>query len=106
MHPLFGLLHIEIPRNNQGRIIGDIPLIIKLFYIFQFGILYVLHGTDYLPVIRVIGWIELAGLLSPEDLSQPVNVLNGIAYDAQNDRLFVTGKLWPKLFEIELIAPE
>ena len=55
---------------------------------------------------RVIGWIELAGLLSPEDLSQPVNVLNGIAYDAQNDRLFVTGKLWPKLFEIELISPE
>jgi hypothetical protein len=32
-----------------------------------------------------------------------VDVLNGIAYDAPSDRLFVTGKLWPKLFEIELI---
>jgi glutamine cyclotransferase len=52
---------------------------------------------------RVVGWIDLAGLLSPEDLAQPVDVLNGIAYDAQTDRLFVTGKLWPKLFEIELI---
>ncbi|MGB2855429.1 MAG: glutaminyl-peptide cyclotransferase, partial [Dehalococcoidia bacterium] len=34
---------------------------------------------------------------------QRVDVLNGIAYDAEGDRLFVTGKWWPKLFEIELI---
>ena len=54
----------------------------------------------------VIGWIELAGLLSPEDRGEPVDVLNGIAYDAENDRLFVTGKLWPRLFEIELIPLE
>lgn len=52
---------------------------------------------------QVTGWINLAGLLSEEDRVQPVNVLNGIAYDAENDRLFVTGKLWPKLFEIELM---
>jgi glutamine cyclotransferase len=52
---------------------------------------------------RVVGWINLEGLLSQEDLSQPVDVLNGIAYDVGSDRLFVTGKLWPKLFEIELI---
>lgn len=52
---------------------------------------------------RVMGWIELAGLLPPEDRTEPVDVLNGIAYDAENDRLFVTGKLWPKLFEIELV---
>ena len=51
----------------------------------------------------VIGWIELAGLLSPEDHAVPVGVLNGIAYDAENDRLFITGKLWPWIFEIELI---
>jgi glutaminyl-peptide cyclotransferase len=50
-----------------------------------------------------MGWIDLAGLLSEADLSQPVNVLNGIAYDAEHDRLFVTGKLWPKLFEIKLV---
>jgi glutamine cyclotransferase len=54
---------------------------------------------------QVTGWIELAGLLSPEDYAQPVDVLNGIAYDAENERLFVTGKLWPKLFEIKIVAP-
>jgi glutamine cyclotransferase len=53
---------------------------------------------------QVIGWIELKGILSPEDDSEAVDVLNGIAYDAKNDRLFVTGKFWPKLFEIELIS--
>jgi glutamine cyclotransferase len=54
----------------------------------------------------VISWIDLAGLLSAADRSEPVDVLNGIAYDAENDRLFVTGKLWPRLFEIELIPLE
>ena len=53
---------------------------------------------------RVIGWVELGGLLTTEDLHEPVDVLNGIAYDAETDRLFVTGKLWPRLFEIELIS--
>jgi glutamine cyclotransferase len=52
---------------------------------------------------RVNGWIDLEGLLSPQDLVNPVDVLNGIAYDSKHGRLFVTGKLWPKLFEIELI---
>jgi glutaminyl-peptide cyclotransferase len=51
---------------------------------------------------RVVGWIDLTGLLSPAD-SQGVDVLNGIAYDAEHDRLFVTGKWWPKLFEIKLV---
>jgi glutamine cyclotransferase len=55
---------------------------------------------------RVVGWVDLEGLLSAEDRSDPVDVLNGIAYDAQTDRLFVTGKLWPKLFEIELTSPD
>ncbi len=55
---------------------------------------------------RVTAWIDLSGLLSPEDRRQPVDVLNGIAYDPATDRLFVTGKLWPKLFEIDLVAPE
>ena len=53
---------------------------------------------------QVTGWIDLKGILSPEDDSETVDVLNGIAYDAENDRLFVTGKYWPKLFEIELIG--
>jgi len=52
---------------------------------------------------EVIGWIELDGLLSQEELREPVDVLNGIAYDAETDRLFVTGKLWPRVFEIKLV---
>jgi glutamine cyclotransferase len=52
---------------------------------------------------RVTGWIDLTGLLNAEDRSEPVDVLNGIAYDAEGDRLFVTGKLWPTLFEIILV---
>jgi glutamine cyclotransferase len=51
---------------------------------------------------RVSGWIDLTGLL-PVAQSAGADVLNGIAYDAAGKRLFVTGKLWPLLFEIELI---
>jgi glutamine cyclotransferase len=52
---------------------------------------------------RVVGWINLAGLLKPGEVQDEEAVLNGIAYDEASDRLFVTGKLWPKLFEIRLI---
>ena len=52
---------------------------------------------------EVIGVINLAGLLNKHVTGSRANVLNGIAYDAEGDRLFVTGKLWPKLFEIRLI---
>ena len=51
---------------------------------------------------RVTGWIDLSGLLSPAARAG-TDVLNGIAYDAAGDRLFVTGKLWPRVFEIKLI---
>jgi glutaminyl-peptide cyclotransferase len=51
---------------------------------------------------RVVGWIDLSGLLSPEEQRGGADVLNGIAYDAAGQRLFVTGKLWPKLFEIQV----
>lgn len=51
---------------------------------------------------RVTGWIDLAGLLQPGDVQDPEAVLNGIAYDKAGDRLFVTGKLWPRIFEIKL----
>ena len=50
----------------------------------------------------VTGWIDMAGLLKPGDVRDGEAVLNGIAYDEKNDRLFVTGKLWPKIFEIKL----
>jgi len=62
--------------------------------------------TDRIAMIapdtgRVTAWINLAGLMSKSGLSGDA-VLNGIAYDAQRKRLFVTGKLWPSLFEIRI----
>jgi glutamine cyclotransferase len=52
---------------------------------------------------HVVGWIDLKGLLNPADQAgRGVDVLNGIAYDAAKDRLFVTGKLWPKIYQIKL----
>lgn len=51
---------------------------------------------------KVTGWIDLSGLLDPR-LARDVDVMNGIAYDAKGDRLFVTGKLWPRLFEIKVV---
>ncbi|MGM0506735.1 MAG: glutaminyl-peptide cyclotransferase [Bacteroidota bacterium] len=53
---------------------------------------------------EVTGRIDLRGLLIPAEQGPPPNVLNGIAWDRKNDRLFVTGKLWPRLFEIELVS--
>jgi glutaminyl-peptide cyclotransferase len=53
---------------------------------------------------RVTGYIDLTRLLPPPARNFE-DVLNGIAYDAKGDRLFVTGKLWPKLFEIKLVPP-
>jgi glutamine cyclotransferase len=50
----------------------------------------------------ILGVINFAGLLAPEDFKGQTDVLNGIAYDAKQDRLFVTGKRWPKLFEVRL----
>jgi glutamine cyclotransferase len=66
-------------------------------------------GTNWIIRIdpksgHVVGLINIAGLLSPSNNPQgPDSVPNGIAYDAKGDRLFVTGKNWPKLFEIQLI---
>jgi glutamine cyclotransferase len=52
---------------------------------------------------RVVGWVDLSGLLSPDARTDSTGVLNGIAYDRAGDRLFVTGKLWPHLFEIQVV---
>ena len=51
---------------------------------------------------RVTSWIDLTGLIPSSELPDPEAVLNGIAYDQANNRLFVTGKLWPRLFEIKV----
>lgn len=63
--------------------------------------------TDFIVRIdpntgHVLGVVDLTGLLTPEDMQPQVDVLNGIAYDEATDRLFVTGKWWPKVFEIKL----
>jgi glutamine cyclotransferase len=52
---------------------------------------------------KVLGWIDLTGILAPSDRRGGEDVLNGIAYDAEKKRLFVTGKNWPKLYEIEIV---
>jgi glutaminyl-peptide cyclotransferase len=63
--------------------------------------------TDYVARIapdtgKVGAYLDLRGLLTPAERAN-TDVLNGIAYDAEHDRLFVTGKWWPKLFEIKLV---
>ena len=56
---------------------------------------------------QVKGWIDLNSLHDPNEAHDPGdNVLNGIAYDAHRDRLFVTGKYWTQLFEVKLVPAE
>jgi glutaminyl-peptide cyclotransferase len=52
---------------------------------------------------EVLGWIDLTNLYPARQRSSKEDVLNGIAYDEANDRLFVTGKNWPKVYEIEVV---
>lgn len=52
---------------------------------------------------KILGRIDLTGLLENKRPLDPDAVLNGIAYDSKGNRLFVTGKLWPKLFEIKVV---
>lgn len=52
---------------------------------------------------HVIDWVDLSGLLPDAQKVNEESVLNGIAYDAEHDRLFVTGKQWPAVFEIKVI---
>jgi glutamine cyclotransferase len=52
---------------------------------------------------HVIAWIDLTGLLPSNQKADAESVLNGIAYDAEHDRIFVTGKQWPAVFEIKVV---
>lgn len=54
---------------------------------------------------RVIGRIDMRGLFDTSQLPDPESVLNGIAYDPDSGRFFVTGKLWPRLFEVRFVRP-
>jgi glutamine cyclotransferase len=97
----------EIGRIEVRDDKGPVVRLNELEYIR--GLIYAnVWQTDRIAIIRpddghVVGWIDLSGLLAPEDRHARVDVLNGIAYDAEGDRLFVTGKYWPKLFQIQLI---
>jgi glutamine cyclotransferase len=85
--------HSEQPETNTTQ--GTFPNIAKPNYIARID-----------PASgNVVGWIDLAGI-SPEDQrGDSENTLNGIAYDAAGDRIFVTGKNWKKLYEIKLKPP-
>lgn len=66
------------------------------------------YTTDQIVIVDpatgvVEGVVDLTGILPEKEVTETTDVLNGIAYDAAADRIFVTGKNWPKLFEIELI---
>jgi glutamine cyclotransferase len=66
------------------------------------------YYTDEIVIIdpftgKEEGRVDMKGILSIKDRKPSTNVLNGIAWDAENERLFITGKYWPKLFEIELV---
>ncbi len=90
--------------------LGPVTRLNELEYID--GLVYAnVYQTDRVAIIdpqtgQVTAWIDLSGLLEPEDYIPTVDVLNGIAYDAAGDRLFVTGKWWPKLFEIQLVVTQ
>lgn len=94
--------HIEVYDNE-----GPVQMLNELEY-YKGMLLANIYLTDRIAMINpengeVKGYINLKGLLKSSERNGNEDVLNGIAYDSQNDRLFVTGKYWPKLFEIRLI---
>lgn len=95
----------QIEVRDRGNIL---PNINELEYIK--GEIYAnVWGTGYIVRIsprtgQVLGWIDLRVLYSLFGNSRKIDVLNGIAYDAKGNRLFVTGKYWPSIFEIRLEA--
>lgn len=96
--------HIDVRDGDT-----PVPLLNELEYI-DGEIWANVYTTDWIARIdpadgSVVGWIDLRGLLDGEDVSGPVDVLNGIAQDPDTGQLYVTGKWWPTLFEIELVPP-
>lgn len=101
----------ETGRITVTSSLGLVPALNELEYV-NGEIFANIWMTDLIARIdpktgNVLGWINLTGLLGPEyRQGRTVDVLNGIAYDEENDRLFVTGKLWPRLFEIDLVPAQ
>jgi glutamine cyclotransferase len=97
--------HVDVYDDN-----GPVAKLNELEYV-DGAILANVWQTDRIAQIdpasgAVTAWIDLSGLLSAADRAQPVDVLNGIAYDSAGKRLFVTGKYWPKVFEIALVPAQ
>ena len=92
--------------TDAGR---EVPRLNELEYIH--GEIYAnVWGSDWIARIdpatgHVNAWLDLSGLLPPEERTGDEDVLNGIAYDAQHDWLLVTGKLWPRLFALRVPTP-
>ncbi len=100
----FSLLR-ELSVTAGGIPIGDLN---ELEYV-DGAILANVWNTDRIARIdpqsgKVTAWIDLTGIFSPQSSARPVDVLNGIAHNPSTGRLYVTGKLWPVLFEIEIIT--
>lgn len=93
---------VEVHDGNRV-----VPMLNELEYIN--GVIYSnIFMTDSIAAIcpvsgRVQYYINLSGILSKFQVSNQVDVLNGIAYDKERGRLFVTGKLWPYVFHIEVM---
>jgi len=99
----YQVLHYVIVKNEGA----EIQHLNELEYI-RGEVFANIWRTDYIVRInpdtgQVLGWIDLGGILPPEARKDDTSVLNGIAYDPGNDRLFITGKRWPFLYEIRLI---
>lgn len=67
-----------------------------------------IYTTDAIAIINPVsgeieGIIDLTGILPISEITSTTDVLNGIAYDAKGDRIFVTGKNWSKIFEIKIV---
>jgi glutamine cyclotransferase len=90
-----------LDRGRAITEINELELIDGMVYanIWQTDSIFVFDPADG----KVTAWIDLSGLPLPADQNPNQNVLNGIAYDATGDRLFVTGKYWSKIYEIELV---
>jgi glutaminyl-peptide cyclotransferase len=104
---------VDFQETAQVQVLdGGVPVtqINELEY-FEGEIYANIWQTDFIAIIDpqtgiVTGWIDLTGILNRGGYNQPIDVLNGIAYDPGEKRLFVTGKYWPKLFEIRLLPIE
>ena len=99
----FSVLHrIEVYNNIQEvDSLNELEYINGLIYANRFL-------TDQIVIIdpvngKVVGKADMSGLLKPEDRQQRTDVLNGIAWDNEKNLLYVTGKYWPKVFQVQLI---